>query len=100
MTSMTRVARGEVIDQEGDHPACQFVYSLHKAVRTLVNELGEFQLDDLILRVNLLLEEFIDKEHYVSDIRNQPWNIDPVLPICVDQLTKEVLFGTKLSGPS
>nr|UCU83346.1 caspase-7 [Crassostrea hongkongensis] len=102
MKKETRESLGSVIDQgdrngggdERETPACQFVYTLYNEVEALAGQQNEFELTDLILRVNRSLMEFIDKEHYRSDEDNKPWTIEPMIPICVDQLTKRLVLGT------
>uniref|UniRef100_K1PM21 Uncharacterized protein n=1 Tax=Magallana gigas TaxID=29159 RepID=K1PM21_MAGGI len=102
MKKETRQSLGSVIDQgdrngggdERETPACQFVYTLYKEVEALVGQQNDFELTDLILGVNRSLMEFIDKEHYRSDEDNKPWTIEPMIPICVDQLTKRLVLGT------
>jgi hypothetical protein len=83
----------DVVDQNEDgNSACQFVYTLYKEVRALMDGADEFEVTDLILRVNDALLEFIDNGHYKSDKVNEPWNIEPQLPVCVDQLTRKLIF--------
>lgn len=100
MKEGTRKSLGEVIDQGdwgggGDWtPACQFVYRLYKEVEAFADQQTEFELTDLILGVNRSLMEFIDKQHFKSDEDNKPWNIEPKIPICVDQLTKKLVLRT------
>ncbi|XP_034306344.2 caspase-7 isoform X2 [Magallana gigas] len=102
MKKETRESLGSVIDQgdrsgggdERETPACQFVYTLYNEVEALAGQQNEFELTDLILGVNKSLMEFIDKGHYKSDEHNKPWNIEPMIPICVDQLTKRLVLGT------
>uniref|UniRef100_A0A8W8M120 Caspase family p20 domain-containing protein n=1 Tax=Magallana gigas TaxID=29159 RepID=A0A8W8M120_MAGGI len=102
MKKENRESLGSVIDQgdrsgDGDEretPACQFVFTLYNEVEALAGQQNKFELTDLILGVNRSLMEFIDKEHYRSDEYNKPWNIEPKIPICVDQLTKRLVLGT------
>lgn len=104
MKKETRENLGSVIDQgdrsgggdERETPACQFVYTLYKEVEALAGQQKDFELTDLILGVNRSLMEFIDKEHYRSDEDNKPWTIEPMIPICVDQLTKRLVLRTNL----
>ncbi|XP_055999678.1 caspase-3-like [Ostrea edulis] len=87
-----------IIDHVGDkngNSACQFVYTLYKEVKALIDRAEEFEWTDLILRVNNSLMEFIEKKHYESDDRKKPWNIEPRIPVCVDQLTKKLVLKTR-----
>uniref|UniRef100_K1PFU9 Uncharacterized protein n=1 Tax=Magallana gigas TaxID=29159 RepID=K1PFU9_MAGGI len=100
MKKENRESLGSVIDQgdrsvggdERETPACQFVFTLYNEVEALAGQQNKFELTDLILGVNRSLMEFIDKEHYRSDEYNKPWNIEPKIPICVDQLTKRLVL--------
>eukprot|EP00105_Crassostrea_gigas_P010828 XP_011426231.1 PREDICTED: caspase-7 isoform X2 [Crassostrea gigas] len=104
MKEKTRQSLGSVIDQgnrngggdERETPACQFVYTLYKEVEALTGQQKDFELTDLILGVNRSLMEFIDKKHYRPDIGDIPWDKEPKIPICVDQLTKRLVLRTNL----
>ncbi|XP_062569585.1 caspase-3-like [Saccostrea cucullata] len=99
MKKETKSGLGENIDHIGStdgQSACQFVYALYKEVTALTDHREEFELTDLILNVNRSLEDFIEKEHYKSDERNKPWNIEPPeVPVCIDQLTKKLVLKTR-----
>ncbi|XP_061187326.1 caspase-3-like [Saccostrea echinata] len=99
MKPETKRGLGENIDHIGNtdgQSACQFVYALYKEVTALTDHREEFELTDLILNVNRSLDDFIEKEHYKSDERNKPWNIEPPeVPVCIDQLTKKLVLKTR-----
>lgn len=100
MKKETKESLKNIIDHVGDengNSACQFVYTLYKEVKALIDRAEEFEWTDLILNINNSLMEFIDDEtgHYKSDEWNKPWNIEPRIPVCVDQLTKKLVLKTR-----
>ncbi|XP_062592851.1 caspase-3-like, partial [Saccostrea cucullata] len=96
MKKKTKSRLGKNIDHKRKKSACQFVYALYKEVKALTDHREEFELTDLILNVNKSLEDFIEKEHYKSDERNKPWNIEPPeVPVCINQLTKKLVLKTQ-----
>ncbi|XP_061186296.1 caspase-3-like [Saccostrea echinata] len=80
-----------------DQTACQFVYTLYEEVRKLTDRKEEFEITELIIGVNLSLWGFIKDGYYESD-EGFPWNIDPKVPVCIDQLTKKLVLTKRKSS--